>query len=109
MTTEFETVQSKAPEQRRPWSEAVAEHIASEQGIGKLTPDHWHIIHTLRQHYIQYGAVPPMRFACDINRMDPHCVDALFNSPQQAWRIAGLPDPDDETQGYSYPGDMVQH
>lgn len=109
MTTEHETLRTPLPAGSEPWSETVAERIASEQGLGQLTREHWRVIHTLRQHFIQYGALPPMRFACDINRLEPHCVDQLFRSPQEAWRIAGLPDPGEEVQGYSYPGDMVQH
>jgi len=109
MTTEHETMRNAAATARGPWSEALAERIASERGLGQLTPEHWGVIRTLRQHYIQYGAVPPMRFACDINRLDPHCMDKLFHSPQEAWEIAGLPGPDEEADGYAYPGDMVQH
>ena len=109
MTTEHETTRSTPSVAREPWNEVVAERIATEQGISQLTEEHWRVIHTLRQHFIQYGAMPPMRFACDINRLAPHCVDQLFHTPQEAWRIAGLPDPGEEAQGYSYPGDMVQH
>lgn len=109
MTTEHEIQANSTATPARPWDESVAQRIAREQGLEKLTPDHWCVIHTLRDHYIQYGALPPMRFACDINRLDPHCVDELFRSPQEAWRIAGLPDPDDEAYSYAYPGDMVQY
>jgi tRNA 2-thiouridine synthesizing protein E len=109
MTTEFETMRTHQTVATQTWNEELAQSLANERGIGKLTPEHWHIIHTLRQHYIQYSAVPPMRYVCDTNRMDPHCVDQLFHSPQEAWQIAGLPAPNDEAQGYSYPGDMVQH
>lgn len=109
MTTEFEIMRAKMAKEIRSWNESVAERIAHEDGLGTLTPEHWHIIHTLRQHFIQYGSVPPMRYACDINRMEPHCADTLFKSPQQAWRIAGLPPANEEAEGYSYPSDMVQH
>lgn len=109
MTTEHEVIPFTAMAQPEPWSEGHAEQIAHEQGLAKLTEAHWCVIHTLRDHYIQYGALPPLRFACDINRLEPHCVDQLFHSPQEAWRIAGLPDPDEEAMGYAYPGDMVQY
>ncbi|HEY9149086.1 MAG TPA: TusE/DsrC/DsvC family sulfur relay protein [Gammaproteobacteria bacterium] len=109
MTTEHEIMPFTAALRRQSWSEAQAERIAREHGIESLTEEHWCVINTLRDHFIQYGALPPMRFACDINRLEPHCVDHLFHSPQEAWRIAGLPDPDDEAEGYAYPGDMVQY
>lgn len=109
MTTEHEILRTMGAAKPHPWNEEAAERIAREHGIRKLTADHWCIIHTLREHYIQYGAVPPMRAACDKNRLDPHCADSLFHSPQEAWHIAGLPVPNDEAEGYSYPGDMVQY
>ncbi|MGM0595022.1 MAG: TusE/DsrC/DsvC family sulfur relay protein [Pseudomonadota bacterium] len=109
MTTEHETRYSLPEERQRPWSESLAERMAREQGLGQLTPAHWQVIRTLREHFIQYGALPPMRVACDINRLEPHCFDKLFRSPEEAWRIAGLPDPGEEARGYTYPGDMVQH
>lgn len=109
MTTEHELLRNTAAAAHYPWNEAVAQRIASEHGINELTPDHWCVIHTLREHFIQYGAVPPMRVACDVNRLDPHCADWLFHSPQEAWEIAGLAVPDEEAEGYAYPGDMVQY
>ncbi len=87
---------SEAP--RQPWNEQFAEKLAKQFGIERLTDAHWKVINTLRCHFIQYGALPPMRFACDLSRLEPHCVDQLFHSPREAWRIAGLPDPGDEVQ-----------
>lgn len=107
MTTEFDIPMIPAVEPRL-WNEELASRIAEEDGVGELTPEHWKIINTLREHFIQYGALPPMRAACDLNQMAPHCVDQLFHSPQEAWRIAGLPDPGEEAKSYLYPGDEVQ-
>ncbi len=109
MTTAYEVSHAGAESKRQPWTEKLAESLAQESGLGHLTEAHWKVIHTLRSHFIQYGALPPMRFACDISRLEPHCVDQLFHTPQEAWRIAGLPAPGEEAEGYSYPGDMVQH
>lgn len=108
MTTEFDTPLIPAIEPQQ-WNEALARQIAADDGVGELTQDHWKIIHTLREHFIQYGALPPMRVACDLHRMNPHCVDELFHSPQEAWRIAGLPDPGEEAKSYMYPGEYVQN
>ena len=109
MTSAYETRHRAKTTPRQPWSEKFAKKLAREFGLERLTEAHWAVIHTLRTHFIQYGALPPMRFACDISRLEPHCVDRLFHSPQEAWRIAGLPDPGEEAQGYSYPVEMVQH
>jgi hypothetical protein len=34
-----------------------------------------------------------MRLACSINHLDPHCTEQLFRGAQEAWRLAGLPEP----------------
>ncbi len=109
MTTAYETRQQTVAEPNLPWTEKFAEKLAREFGISQLTDAHWKIIHTLRTHFVQYGALPPMHFACDISHLGPHCVDHLFHSPRIAWRIAGLPDPGDEARVISYPAEMVQH
>lgn len=109
MTTEFETTWQTAQDGTPRWNESLARELAAEYGLGTLSPSHWRIIHTLREHFLQYGAMPPMRTACDINRLDPHCVGRLFHSPEEAWRIAGLPDPGEEARSYLYPDDQVQY
>lgn len=82
------------------WDESMARIIARNDGV-ELTPDHWLIIHSLRTHYFTYGAVPPM-FAhlCVVNHLGKHCIDHLFTSQREAWRIAGLPDPGEEAKAY---------
>ncbi len=108
MTTEHELPTSALADQAA-WCEAVAERVAREQGFGVLTPAHWCVIHGLRKHFIQYGALPSMRAVCDSERLDPHCVSELFHDPQVAWQIAGLPDPGEEARSYLYPDDQIQH
>jgi len=70
-------------------------------GIGELKEEHWKIIDTLRSHFIQYGAMPPMHMACVVNHLDPHCVEELFHNAREAWTVAGLPDPGEEARSYS--------
>lgn len=38
------------------WSEQLARDIASEEGV-ELTPDHFQVIHILRDYYLQHGQV----------------------------------------------------
>jgi TusE/DsrC/DsvC family sulfur relay protein len=99
MTTEYESMMSLQPEETEehtPWSEELAQRIAAEEGLGELTEAHWRVIHTLRQHFVQYGALPPMRLACGVNQYDADCVDELFHSANEAWHVAGLPEPGSE-------------
>lgn len=102
MTTEYEATMNRPaePPGATPWSEELARCIAAEDGLGELTEAHWRVIHTLREHFVQYGALPPMRLACGINRLEPHCVDELFHGAYEAWRVAGLPDPGSEALSY---------
>lgn len=109
MTTEYEILSRVGKTSRSTWDEGAAQRMAAERGLGVLSQAHWCVIYTLREHFVLYGALPPMRVACDVNRLEPHCVDKLFHSPEDAWRIAGLPDPGEEARSYLYPDDAVQH
>lgn len=103
MTTEYELHREAAPyiEAIEPWSEALAERRAQEDGLGSLSTEQWQVIHTLRQHLFQYGAVPPMRYACGHNHLQPHCVASLFHGTREAWHIAGIADPGEEAWSYT--------
>ena len=46
------------------WNEQVAQAIAALDGVGPLTPDHWGIIHYMREHHFTYGSLPPTAQAC---------------------------------------------
>lgn len=98
MTTEYESTVSVSHDggEYVPWSEELAVRIAAEDGIGELTDSHWKVIHTMRQHFVQYGALPPKRLACGINSLEPQCVDELFNGSTEVWHVAGLPAPGSE-------------
>ena len=82
------------------WNAQVAGRIAEVDGIGPLTPEHWAIIHYLREHHFTYGALPPMTQACRSHGMDKHAVQRLFGGCRAAWRIAGLPNPGEEALSY---------
>jgi dissimilatory sulfite reductase related protein len=85
----------------RVWSEAVATTLARLDGLPELTRDHWVIIRALRDHYLRFGAAPPaFSHLCNKYRLGRHCVDRLFRSEREAWRIAGLPDPGEEAKTY---------
>ena len=83
------------------WNEQVATIIARLDGLPPLTHDHWVIIRALREHFERFGVAPPaFSHVCLANHMDKHCVDNLFRSQREAWRIAGLPDPGEEVRSY---------
>lgn len=96
MVTIFESVAVPEPEIHPPWSEEVARQIAIADGVGELTEAHWKVIHSLREHFVQYGGLPPMGLVCSNNHLDPHCADELFHGANEAWHVAGLPEPGSE-------------
>ncbi len=100
MTTEFDLPSIGSEGDGSRWNEQLARNIASADGIGPLGEAHWRVIRYLRQHFVQYGAAPPMHVACVQNNLDPHCVDKLFHGAREAWRVAGLPDPGSEAISY---------
>lgn len=100
MTTEYETpMEAVEASQHHPWSEDWAQRIAMEDGVGELTETHWKVIHTLREHFVKYGALPPMGLACGMNELDPDCADELFHGAHEARQVAGLPEPGSEYIG----------
>jgi tRNA 2-thiouridine synthesizing protein E len=103
MTTEHEVARNACVGtscDNGPWTERMAEELAVADGIGWLGEEHWRVIRFLREHFVQYGAAPPMHVACVHNSLDPHCVERLFHGGREAWRIAGLPDPGSEAISY---------
>lgn len=83
------------------WNEDIAQSIALQDGLSNLTDDHWVIIRALRDHYLRFGAAPPaFHHLCLASHLDKHCVEKLFRSQREAWRIAGLPDPGEEAWTY---------
>ena len=83
------------------WTEELARMIARNDGVPVLTPDHWAIIHALRDHYHRFGTAPPaFSHLCNAHHLGRHCIENLFRSEREAWRIAGLPDPGEEARAY---------
>ncbi len=82
------------------WNLELANAIALEEGIERLSYDHWRILHFIREYHDRFGAVPLMRRVCRKNRVERGQIKRLFASCQSAWRIAGLPHPGEEAKAY---------
>ena len=83
------------------WSPQVAEAIAASEGLA-LTPEHWEIIHLLREFNQSTGLSPAMRILVRLvkERLGPdkgnsiHLLRLFPGSPAKiAAKIAGLPRP----------------
>lgn len=83
------------------WSESLAAAIARQDGLSELTADHWQVIRSLREHYERFGVAPPaFQHICIASHLGKHCMEDLFHGPREAWRVAGLPQPGEETKAY---------
>lgn len=82
------------------WNEQIARLLARLDGLDELTDTHWLIIKTLRKHYSHFGTPPMFHHVSNVNHLDKHCVEALFHSHREAWRISGLPNPGEEAKTY---------
>lgn len=82
------------------WNESIAIEIARRNGIDTLTPDHWKVIHALREHYARFGVAPAMHNVCRHYGHKTNWAHNLFHTCLNAWRVAGLPDPGEEAKSY---------
>lgn len=88
-------------QQPQVWNPSLATVLAQLDGLPELTTEHWQVINALRDHYTRFGAVPPaFAHICARAQLGVHCVERLFRSEREAWRIAGLPDPGEEVKAY---------
>ena len=78
------------------WDEAVAAELAKvEEGIDELTPDHWKLVHYLRNYYLKFQIAPMVRKLCKETGFSLQKVYELFPSgpAKGACKVAGLPKP----------------
>lgn len=83
------------------WSEELAEHIASTEGL-ELTEAHWEVIHFVRNFYLEFNTSPAIRML--VKAMGQKLGEEKGNSrylfrlfpdgpAKQATKVAGLPKP----------------
>jgi len=81
------------------WNETVACALAEREGVAKLTKDRMDIIRFMRDYYKQYSAFPLLRGVCRKVHQSKDCYSEKFLDPLKAWKIAGLPKPDEHVIG----------
>lgn len=83
------------------WTEAVAERIASREGI-TLSDDHWQVLNTMRSYYREFNVAPvkkllkrTLKERTGTSRFNDEYLDELFPSGvlTQGSKIAGVPVP----------------
>jgi len=81
------------------WSERIACAIAEREGVEELTDDRMDLIRFMRKYYEDHNAFPLMRGVCRNVSRSKNCFRESFLDPLKAWKIAGLPKPDEHVIG----------
>ena len=75
------------------WDKNVGWLIARTVMPDELTDDHWRIIDYIRQYYVEFGIVPPIRKMCRDTGFNLSSIYRLFpmGVTKGPCRIAGIP------------------
>src|SRR5512144_1272704 len=77
------------------WDESVARALAERTGFGELTGDRIEILKFIREHYKKYNFFPILRAVCKYVNKPRDCMIDEFEVPLVAWKLAGLPHPEE--------------
>lgn len=79
--------------QAKMWTRDIAQLLAQEGVPGGLTPEHWKVIDYLRQFYLDWECVPPVRMLRYFTGFNLEHICKLFPSglTRGACRISGIP------------------
>ena len=75
------------------WTEDVAQALTRGEIIGDLTEAHWKVIDCLRQYYLEFDTVPPVRLLVRQTGLSLRRIHKLFPNGvnQGACKVAGIP------------------
>ena len=78
------------------WNDKVAAVLATTEGLGVLTDEHWKIINYIREYFDRQDAAPTVRKLCQDTGIRLKRIYALFPSGPSlgACKVAGLRKPD---------------
>lgn len=77
------------------WNEEVARELAARAGAAELTPGSIAMLKFIRDHYKVYNFFPIVNSICKKVHEPKDCVTEKFYNPLIAWKIAGLPHPEE--------------
>ena len=77
------------------WNELIAKAMADTEGVDELTDDHWIVVNSLRNYFLQFGVAPMIRKLCKQTGFQLKEIYELFPSgpAKGACKVAGLPKP----------------
>ena len=76
---------------REEWDLDVAQKLAENLGMERLSDEQLDIITFLRDYYAKYSAFPILNYVCKHVDQPGGCLNDEFVNPMNAWKIAGLP------------------
>ncbi len=77
------------------WDECVAQSLADREGMPKLTDEKIDILKFIRDYYRKYDFFPILGAVCKWVHKPKDCLVEEFSVPLMAWKLAGLPHPDE--------------
>src|SRR5512143_3113525 len=77
------------------WDESVARALAERMGFRELTHDKIEILKFIRDYYKKYNFFPILRAVCKAVNKPRDCMIDEFEVPLVAWKLAGLPHPEE--------------
>ena len=77
------------------WDESVASALAERMGYGRLTGDKIEILKFIREYYKKHNFFPILRAVCKHVSKPRDCMIDEFVVPLNAWKLAGLPHPEE--------------
>ncbi|MCL4334415.1 MAG: TusE/DsrC/DsvC family sulfur relay protein [Candidatus Thermoplasmatota archaeon] len=77
------------------WCPEFVNAISADEGVAKLTDDHWKVINYLRNYYLNFDSCPPIRMLTKETGFDLKTIYSLFPTgpAKGACRMAGAPKP----------------
>lgn len=82
------------------WDEDVARTLATREGVGGLTAEQIDMLKFIRWYYATYDHVPILNAVCKNVHRPKDCVQEAFLGPLTAWKVAGLPRPDEPLRSF---------
>ena len=77
------------------WNEEVARKLAALSGVVELAPESIAMLKFIRDHYKAYNFFPIVQSICKKLHEPKGCVTERFYNPLIAWKLAGLPHPEE--------------
>lgn len=81
--------------QMNDWSVAAANFLAQREGVGPLTDETLDMLKYIRWYYQKYNYFPIVNSVCKNVNLPKGCVGERFLNPLVAWKLAGLPRPEE--------------